>query len=131
MKKPEPAFASEAEERAFWESHDSADRLDWSKAGKLRLPNLKPSSVSISLRLPQSLLERIKIAAAKRDVPYQSLIKVWLNEKADGEGKRLPRPNRADAYRDEERHVLPLPFPACGEGVARRATGRGGREAAA
>lgn len=79
--KPIPAFASEAEERAFWESHDSADYLDLSEAARVRFPNLKPSTKSISLRLPVSLLERIKVEANKRDVPYQSLIKVWLKEK--------------------------------------------------
>jgi predicted DNA binding CopG/RHH family protein len=76
-----PKFDSEAEERKFWESHDSTEYLDWSKAKKINLPNLKPSSTSISLRLPNGLLERIKIAANKRDVPYQSLIKTWLAEK--------------------------------------------------
>jgi len=81
--KPVPEFSSEAEERAFWESHDSADHIDWSKGEQVLLPNLKPSSTSISIRLPNSLLERIKIAANKRDVPYQSLIKTWLAEKAD------------------------------------------------
>ena len=81
--KPVPDFSSEAEERAFWESADSTDYLDWSKAEKVRLPNLKPSSTSISLRLPNALLERVKIAAHKRDVPYQSLIKLWLAEKLD------------------------------------------------
>ena len=78
-----PQFSSEAEERAFWESANSMDYLDWSKAEKVRLPNLKPSSTSISLRLPNALLERIKIAANRRDVPYQSLIKLWLSEKLD------------------------------------------------
>lgn len=77
-----PTFGTEAEERAFWESHDSADYLDLSKAERVRFPNLKPSTKSISLRLPVSLLERIKVEANKRDVPYQSLIKVWLKEKA-------------------------------------------------
>jgi predicted DNA binding CopG/RHH family protein len=76
-----PKFHNEAEERKFWESHDSTEYLDWSKAKKINLPNLKPSSTSISLRLPNGLLERIKIAANKRDVPYQSLIKTWLAEK--------------------------------------------------
>jgi predicted DNA binding CopG/RHH family protein len=79
--KPIPAFADEAEERRFWESHDSTDHVDWDKAVPARMPNLKPSSASISLRLPLPLLERIKIAANKRDVPYQSLIKTWLAEK--------------------------------------------------
>lgn len=81
--KPLPAFADEAEERAYWETHDSADHVDWSKADRVRLPNLKPSTTTISLRLPVGLLERIKIAANKRDMPYQSLIKAWLAEKVD------------------------------------------------
>ena len=78
-----PKFKSEAEERPFWETHDSSDYVDWSKAKRLRLPNLKPSTKSISLRLPVLQLERIKIAANKRDIPYQSLIKTWLAEKTD------------------------------------------------
>lgn len=82
-RKSTPTFRSEAEERQFWETHDSTDHVDWSKAERVRLPNLKPSSTSISLRLPVSLLERIKIAANKRDMPYQSLIKAWLAEKLD------------------------------------------------
>ena len=86
--KPLPQFKTEAEERAFWESHDLADYVDWSKAANVRLPNLKPSSTAISLRLPNALLERIKIAAGKRDVPYQSLIKIWLAEKLDASGKQ-------------------------------------------
>ena len=88
-KKPEaiPDFQSEAEERAFWENHDSSEYVDWSAAERVRLPNLKPSNRSISLRLPLDLLERIKIAANKRDVPYQSLIKVWLSEKVNAGGE--------------------------------------------
>lgn len=80
-------FKSEADERLFWEENDSADLVDWSKAERVRLPNLKPSSTSISLRLPNGLLERIKVAANKRDVPYQSLIKTWLAEKLERVGK--------------------------------------------
>jgi len=76
-----PAFKSEAQERVFWETHDSAALVDWSKARRVRLPNLKPSTQSISLRLPLHTLDRIKAAANARDVPYQSLIKVWLEEK--------------------------------------------------
>ena len=76
-----PKFTSEAQERAFWETHDTTDYLDWSKAKKAALPNLKPTIKTISLRLPQHLLDSIKIAANARDVPYQSLIKVWLQEK--------------------------------------------------
>ena len=82
-RKPVPRFRTEAEERAFWESHDSADYVDWREARVVRMPNLKPSTTAISLRLPIGLLERIKIAANKRDVPYQSLIKTWLAEKVD------------------------------------------------
>jgi predicted DNA binding CopG/RHH family protein len=80
-----PHFRNEAEERKFWETHDSTDYVDWSKAQRVRLPNLKLSTTAISLRLPQGLLDRIKIAANRRDVPYQSLIKVWLAEKVDAD----------------------------------------------
>ncbi len=76
-----PKFRSEAEERKFWEIHDSADYLDWTKAQRVTLPNLKPTTKTIFLRLPQHLLDSIKTAANARDVPYQSLIKVWLQEK--------------------------------------------------
>lgn len=76
-----PTFANEAQERAFWDAHDSTDHLDWSKASKVTLPNLKPTTKTISLRLPQHLLDSIKAAANSRDVPYQSLIKIWLQEK--------------------------------------------------
>ena len=79
--KPVPVFTTEAEERSFWERADSVPHLDWSNAVRSRLPNLKPSTTAISLRLPVSLLDQIKIAANKRDVPYQSLIKMWLAEK--------------------------------------------------
>jgi predicted DNA binding CopG/RHH family protein len=80
---PIPTFDDEAAERRFWESHDSTAYVDWDKAERVRLPNLRPSTTSISLRLPVSLLERIKLTARKRDVPYQSLIKTWLAEKLD------------------------------------------------
>ena len=85
-KKPKavPEFANEAEERAFWEKHDSTDYLDWSNAQRVVMPNLKPTTKTISLRLPQHLLDSIKAAANARDVPYQSLIKVWLQEKLHG-----------------------------------------------
>ena len=80
-RKPEPSFASEADERAHWEQPQSTAGLDWSRAERVRLPNLRPSTTAISLRLPVGLLDDIKIAANKRDVPYQSLIKMWLSEK--------------------------------------------------
>ncbi|MEA3302713.1 MAG: BrnA antitoxin family protein [Pseudomonadota bacterium] len=76
-----PKFASEEQEREFWEQHDSSDYLDWNQARQVVMPNLKPSTKTISLRLPQHLLDSIKAAANARDVPYQSLIKVWLQEK--------------------------------------------------
>ena len=77
-----PHFGNEADERAFWNTHDTTEYMDWSKAERgVRFPNLKLSTTSISLRLPVSLLEDIKCAANLRDVPYQSLIKVWLAEK--------------------------------------------------
>lgn len=81
-----PEFKTEAEERAFWESHDSSEYVDWDKAERARLPNLKPTTKTISLRLPVGLLERIKIEANKRDVPYQSLIKAWLDEDINRRG---------------------------------------------
>jgi predicted DNA binding CopG/RHH family protein len=83
--KPVPTFASEAEERTFWETHDSADYVDWSKAQRVVLPNLKPTTNTISLRLPQHLLDAIKAAANARDVPYQSLIKIWLQERVENQ----------------------------------------------
>ncbi|GHB13808.1 BrnA antitoxin family protein [Salinicola rhizosphaerae] len=73
-----PEFKSEADERAYWESHDSTEHVDWTQAQRAEMPNLKPSTKTISLRLPESLLDRIKIEAHKRDMPYQSLIKAWL-----------------------------------------------------
>ena len=81
QRKTVPEFGSEAEERAFWETHDSSDYVDWTKAQRVVLPNLKTTTKTISLRLPQHLLDSIKAAANARDVPYQSLIKVWLQEK--------------------------------------------------
>ena len=76
-----PEFKSEEAERLFWATHDSADYLDWSSAPSLRLPGLKPSTEMISLRLPKHLLDDSRLAANSRDVPYQSLIKLWLQEK--------------------------------------------------
>jgi predicted DNA binding CopG/RHH family protein len=76
-----PEFKSEAEERAFWETHDSTDYVDWPKSVLATFPNLKPTTTSISLRLSVSMLDRLKVAAHKRDIPYQSLLKIWLDEK--------------------------------------------------
>ena len=82
--KPIPKFANEDEERQFWEQHDTSEYLDWSQAQQVVMPKLKPTTKTISLRLPQHLLDSIKAAANARDVPYQSLIKVWLQEKLHG-----------------------------------------------
>ena len=76
-----PDFANEDEERRFWEQYDSSDYLDWRQAQRVVMPNLKPTTKTISIRLPRHLLDSIKAAANARDVPYQSLIKVWLQEK--------------------------------------------------
>ena len=78
--KKTPKFNTEAEERAFWEEHDSSDYVDWTKAQAVTLQNLKPSTKTISLRLPEMLLDSIKLEANKRDMPYQSLIKAWLSD---------------------------------------------------
>lgn len=79
--KPIPRFATEAAERRFWETHDSADYVDWSTASVVSLPNLKPSTETISLRLPAPLLSDLKALANKRDVPYQSLLKVFVADR--------------------------------------------------
>jgi len=73
-----PKFKTEAQERAFWEKHDSCEYIDWTKAESVSLPNLKLSTKTIPLRLPEGLLNSIKIEANKRGIPYQSLIKAWL-----------------------------------------------------
>ena len=75
-----PKFASEQEEREFWETHDSSEYVDWAAAESVVMSNLKPSTKTISLRLPEGLLDSIKVEANKRDMPYQSLIKAWLAE---------------------------------------------------
>ena len=85
MRKKIPKFKSEAAERHFWETHDTTDYIDWSKAKRVIFPNLKPSSKTISLRLPESLLNDLKILANQRDVPYQSFIKMMLAEKVKQE----------------------------------------------
>ncbi|MEW6200891.1 MAG: BrnA antitoxin family protein [bacterium] len=87
MKKKIPAFKSEDEERDFWSSRDSTEYVDWKKAKKVVLSELKPSHKTISLRLPKSMLEELKLLANKRDVPYQSLLKIFLSEKIKEELK--------------------------------------------
>lgn len=85
MSKKLPQFASEEEERDFWADHDSAEYVDWSRAERVVLPNLKPSTTTISLRLPEHMLNDIKMIANKRDVPYQSLMKSFLADRLDDE----------------------------------------------
>jgi predicted DNA binding CopG/RHH family protein len=80
-----PKFKSEDEERQFWAEHDSTEFVDWSKAKRGVFPNLKPSTKTISLRLPESMLEELKLLANKNDVPYQSLVKVFLSERIESE----------------------------------------------
>lgn len=82
-----PHFKNEDEEREFWATHDSTEYVDWSKAEQVIFPNLKPSTEAISLRLPQYLLARIKQIANFRDVPYQSLMKIFLAERVKKELK--------------------------------------------
>jgi len=84
-KKEIPKFRSEKEEQTFWASHDSTDYVDWSKAKATTFSNLRPSMQSISIRLPQSMLAMLKMLANKKDVPYQSLLKVFLAERIQRE----------------------------------------------
>jgi predicted DNA binding CopG/RHH family protein len=83
--KPKPTFKSEAEEAAFWASHDSTGYIDYSKSRRMIFPKLKPSTETISLRLPKSLLEQLKTLANKRDVPYQTLLKLFLLDRVQAE----------------------------------------------
>ena len=85
MKKRVPEFRSEDQEREFWATQDSTGYIDWSQAKRRKLANLKPSLRSISLRLPVSMIEDLKVLANKRDVPYQSLLKVFLAERLEQE----------------------------------------------
>ncbi|MBS1515051.1 MAG: BrnA antitoxin family protein [Bacteroidetes bacterium] len=81
-----PKFKNEDEEREFWATHDTTDYVDWKNDGKIvEFPNLKMSTETISLRMTKSLLDRIKAEANKRDMPYQSLIKYYLQERIDKE----------------------------------------------
>ena len=80
-----PVFKSEEEEQQFWSTHDSTEFVDWNKAGKALFPNLKPTMKTISLRLPEPMLNHLKILANERDVPYQSLLKMFLKERLDQE----------------------------------------------
>ncbi len=83
-----PSFRDEDEERAWWAEHDAAGHMDWSRARKVRFPDLKPSTTTISLRLSERMLEELKQLANRRDVPYQSLLKIFLAERIEEERAR-------------------------------------------
>ncbi len=80
-----PRFRKEDEERDFWASHDSAEFVDWRQAERVKLPNLRPTTRIISIRLPEAMIERLKVLANKRDVPYQSLLKMFVADKIEEE----------------------------------------------
>jgi len=86
-KKRIPKLRSENKEREFWANEDSTEYIDWKKAKKVILPNLKPSLKTISLRLPEHMLAELKLLANKRDIPYQSLLKLFLAERIEQELK--------------------------------------------
>ena len=85
MKKNPPNFSTEDEERKFWSESESTEYIDWSQAKKAVLPNLKPSTKKISIRLPEIMIDELKVLANKRDIPYQSLLKIYLSEKINQE----------------------------------------------
>mgnify|MGYP003382716826 CR=1 FL=1 len=88
MLKPIPDFKNEDEEREFWATHDSTDYIDWSNGQRVIFSNLKPTTRTISMRMPESMLAELRLLANKRDVPYQSLIKMFLRERIDEEFHR-------------------------------------------
>jgi len=90
MKKKIPRFENEEQERDFWASHDSTEHVNWKKAKRMRFPNLKPSTRTISVRLPETMLDDLKMLAHKRDVPYQSLLKIFLAERIEEELGCMP-----------------------------------------
>jgi predicted DNA binding CopG/RHH family protein len=84
-KKTIPRFKTEEQERRFWANHDSADYVDWRKAQYVTMANLKPTLKTISVRLPEIMIEQLKLLAHKKDVPYQSLMKIFLAERVEQE----------------------------------------------
>ena len=82
-----PKFKNEDEERKFWSTHDSTEYVDWSKAERAYFPKLRPSSKHISIRLPERLFEQLRNIAHQKDIPYQSLMKVYLAERVKEELK--------------------------------------------
>lgn len=86
-----PAFKDEDQERDFWANADSTEYVDWTKARAVRFPNLRPSTTAISVRLPETLLTELRLLANERDVPYQSLLKVYLADRVAAERERKRR----------------------------------------
>jgi predicted DNA binding CopG/RHH family protein len=105
--KPVPHFASEDEERRFWATHDATDYFDWSRAVEPTFPNLKPSTTAISLRLPVTMLEELKSLANARDVPYQSLLKVFLADRLTKESASRRRPGAGSRVAERARRGYP------------------------
>ena len=95
--KPIPVFCSDEEAGEFWMTHDTTEYIDWSKARRVSFPNLRPSTATISLRLPQALLDDLRVLANQRDVPYQSLLKVYLAERVAKERRTAPTRRRQRA----------------------------------
>ena len=85
-----PKFKNEDEEREFWATHSSTDYVDWSKARLVTFPNLRPSTTTISLRLPESMINELKMLANKKDVPYQLLMKIFISDRINAELRRSP-----------------------------------------
>src|SRR6476660_3716424 len=109
VRKAIPTFSSEAEERRFWETHDSSTFVEWGKARVAVFPNLKASTETISLRLPAALLAELKALANRRDVPYQSLLKVFIAERVDREthGVNEPSTNSPQSRKRRRRATRP------------------------
>jgi predicted DNA binding CopG/RHH family protein len=110
-----PGFKSEDEEREFWADHDSMDYLDWSQAGRVIFPSLKPSVRTISLRLPVSMIAALKALANERDVPYQSLLKVFISERLEREFS-----SHRSRQRGHRRAKRPLRITPAPRGTGRR-----------
>jgi predicted DNA binding CopG/RHH family protein len=106
QRKPIPSFRNEEEEREFWETHDTTNFVDWSQGQIVRFPNLKPTTTTISLRLPTPLLADLKALANKRDVPYQSLLKVFVAERVAAEQRLPSKRSRRTAGRTANRRAV-------------------------
>ena len=122
-----PTFESEDEEREFWATHDSMEYIAWGKAAPAYFPKLKPSTKSISLRLPEMMLDKLRLIANKRDVPYQSLMKVFLQERINQELARLKQREDNLSLEEVEVHKLsPVEVGSSRSGSVRRPATAGG-----